>query len=188
MRDPIARLAASAALVASLALPGTADAAMKVNGKPKISFSAEGNPGALDIEGLSNQIAAKDDGTTLTFEVPLDSVTTGIDLRDEHMKKTYAETPKFPLVSLSVPKAAITWPQALGEEKKGTITADFNTHGVSKPVNVTYMLKKSKTGWRVQAKFEFDVAQHGIAIPSYLGVSVDPKMKADVTFDLIDAP
>jgi hypothetical protein len=30
------------------------------------------------------------------------------------------------------------------------------------------------------------VSAHGIAIPGYLGITVDPKMKADVQVDLVD--
>jgi hypothetical protein len=55
-------------------------------------------------------------------------------------------------------------------------------------VSVEYTTSKTKTGWKVTGKFAFDVAAHGIAIPSYLGVTVDPKMKAEVTTDLVDAP
>lgn len=177
----------AAALVAALAAP-VAHAAMKVDGKPKISFFAQGSPGFLDIEGTTSTITAADDGTKLTFTVPMSTVTTGIELRDEHMNNEYVKVAQFPNAVLSVPKASVQWGTNVGEKKSGTVSGEFTIHGVTKPVTVTYTTSKTKTGWKVTGKFEFDVAAHGIAIPSYLGVTVDPKMKAEVALDLVDAP
>jgi len=185
---PLARYSAFAAALLGLSLslaPGLAHAGMTASGKPKISFFATGSPGFLDIEGESSTLNVTDDGTRLTFSVPMTSVTTGIDLRDEHMNNEYVKVAQFPNATFSVAKADVKWPAALGESATGTIKATFNVHGVDRPVDVTYTAKKSKTGYRVTAKFDFDVASHGIAIPSYLGITVDPKMKADVTVDLV---
>ncbi len=179
---------AAAALVAALALPLAANAALKVDGKPKVSFFATGSPGFLDIEGTTNTVTAADDGTKLSFTVPMTSVKTGIDLRDEHMNNEYVKVAEFPNAILTVDKAAVQWGANVGEKKQGTVPGEFTVHGVAKPVTVAYTTQKSKSGWRVTGKFDFDVAQHGIAIPSYLGVTVDPKMRAEVTLDLLDAP
>lgn len=178
----------AAALVAALALPLAAHAGLKVDGKPKVSFFATGSPGFLDIEGVTNTLSATDDGTKLTFTVPMTSVKTGIDLRDEHMNNEYVQVAQFPNAVLTVDKAAVQWGAAVGEKKSGTAPGEFTIHGVTKPVTVTYTTSKTKTGFKVTGKFDFDVSQHGIAIPSYLGVTVDPKMKADVTLELADAP
>lgn len=178
---------AAAALLAALALPFAADAAVTVTGKPKVSFFATGSPGFLDIEGETSKITAADDGARLTFTVPMTSVSTGIDMRDEHMNNEYVQVAQFPNAVLAFDKAAVTWPTATGEKKEGTVKADFTIHGVTKPVDVTYTNARTKTGYRVNAKFNFDVSQHGIAIPSYLGVTVDPKMRTEVTLDLVDA-
>lgn len=177
-----------AALLGALSLPLAAYAGISVTGKPKVSFFAEGSPGFLDIEGTTNTLTATDDGTTLTFTVPMDSVKTGIDTRDEHMNKTYVETGKYPNATLAAKKADIQWPAASGEKKTGTVSATFTVHGQAKTVTVSYTLTKSSSGYKVSGKFDFDASAHGIAIPSYLGVTVDPKMKAEVTAELADAP
>lgn len=177
----------AAALVAALAAP-LAHAGMTVDGKPKVSFFAQGSPGFLDIEGVASSIAAQDDGTKLTFTVSMTSVTTGIALRDEHMNKEYVKVDQFPNAVLVLDKTAVLWGAAVGEKKTGTVNGEFTIHGVTKPVSVAYTTQKTKTGFKVTGKFDFDVAQHGIAIPSYLGVTVDPKMKAEVALDLVDAP
>ena len=179
------RTALLAALVV-LAVPGVADAAMTAGQKAKISFTAVGSPGFLDIEGESDSISVTDDGTKLTFVVPMMSVSSGIDLRDEHMNAKYVEVAKFPNATLSLAKADVPWPAAVGEAATGVVKGTFNVHGVDQPVDIAYTVKKSKTGYRVNAKFPFDVANHGIAIPSYMGVTVEPKMNAVVQVDLVD--
>jgi polyisoprenoid-binding protein YceI len=175
-------------LAAALAVvvPSLAQAGMTVSGKPKISFFAVGSPGFLDIEGESTVVTTADDGTKLSFVVPMSSVTSGIDLRDDHMNNEYVKVAQFPNATLTLAKADVKWPAALAESATGTVKGTFNVHGVDQPVDIAYTVKKSKTGYRVNAKFPFDVTTHGIAIPSYLGITVDPKMNADVQVDLVD--
>jgi polyisoprenoid-binding protein YceI len=184
----VRRLAAAAALAGGLLASADALAGMSVSGKPKVSFFAEGTPGALDIEGEAGTVTAADDGTTLTITVPMKDVHTGIDLRDEHMNEKFVQVAQFPNVMLAIKRADIQWPAELAKSTTGTVTGSFTAHGVSKDVPVSYTIQKSKTGYRVKAKFEFDVTQHGIEIPSYLGVTVDPKMRAEAQIDLADAP
>jgi polyisoprenoid-binding protein YceI len=177
------------ALVALFALPVAASAApLKVTGKPKVSFFAEGNPGALDIEGVTNQIAVADDGATLTFTVPMDTISTGIDLRDEHMKSKFLHTDKYPTVSLSAPRTSLTFPANVNEASNGTLKLPFTAHGVTHDVDVTYEIRKTKTGWRIKGSFPFNVPDYNIEIPSYLGVTVEPAMKAEVQLEVTDAP
>lgn len=176
------------ALIGTLLLPAIALAGVSVTGKPKVAFFATGSPGFLDIEGTTSSITATDDGTTLTFTVPMSSVSTGISLRDGHMKDEYVQVATYPNATLSMTKSAVTWPTATGEKKTGSVSANFTVHGVTKPVTVSYTNAKTNAGYKVTAKFNFDVSQHGITIPSYLGVTVDPKMNAEVTMDLANAP
>ncbi len=176
-----------AALALALVFAGPADAAVGISGKPKVSFFAAGSPGALDIEGASSDLRVSDDGTMLVFTVAMASVHTGIDMRDEHMNAKFVEIGKFPDAILTVGKADILWPMTLAEAKTGTANATFNIHGADQPVTLEYTIQKSKTGHRVRTKFSFDVTKSGIAIPDYLGITVDPKMHAQVTVDLIDA-
>jgi polyisoprenoid-binding protein YceI len=176
------------ALVGALLVPAVAMAGMSVTGKPKIAFFATGSPGFLDIEGTSSSMTATDDGSTLTFVVPMSTVSTGISMRDDHMNNEYVQIGQYPNATLAIAKSGVTWPAASGEKKSGTVSGNFTVHGVTKPVSVSYTATKTSTGYKVTGKFNFDVAQHGITIPAYLGVTVDPKMKAEVTVDLADAP
>jgi len=186
MNRSLSRLPIAFALIGALLSPA-ANAGFDVASGVKVSFSATGSPGFLDIEGKSATMTVADDGSKLTFTVPMTTVKTGIENRDEHMNDKYVQIAQFPNAVLTVDKAAITWPSELGDKSKGKVTADFNIHGQSQPVEVEWTAQKSKTGYRVTGSFNFDTARSGITIPDYLGVTVDPKIMARVTADLTDA-
>jgi len=178
---------ASLVLLTGLALSTPAWAGMTLSGTPKLAFFAQGSPGFLDIEGVTNTVQVADDGTSMTFTVPMSTVSTGIGLRDDHMKNEFVEVAKFPNAVLSIKDADISWPVNVGDATKGTAAATFTIHGVTNTTQVAYTAKKSKTGYRVTASFPFDIGQHGIRVPSYLGVTVAPAMRAEVTLDLVSA-
>src|SRR5271154_5346796 len=71
-------------------LPGVGFAALQ-SSEPKVSFSCVG-PGGLHIDGTGTTLQLQDKGDVLVLSVPLDSVTTGIGLRDTHMHEKYLET------------------------------------------------------------------------------------------------
>ncbi|MEO0606037.1 MAG: YceI family protein, partial [Myxococcota bacterium] len=122
---------------------------------------------------------------TIAFTVPMDTVETGISLRDQHMRDTYVETATYPTVVLAFAKADVTWPDAGSSE--GKVQATFTAHGVEKSVPVAYTIKRSKETYKVKASFPFNTSEHGIEIPKYLGVTIKPAMTTDVTVDLVDA-
>jgi hypothetical protein len=121
---------------------------MKVDGKPKISFFAVGNPGFLDIEGVSNTMTVVDDGTKLVFTVPMASVKTGIDTRDEHMNDKYVVQGKFPDAILTLAKADVQWPTEVGAAASGSScwkacgpfpqTTNFYAGGFERPYGPKY--------------------------------------------------
>lgn len=179
-------VAPTAALAFALSWSLPAFAAMHATGPAKIVFHGIGSPGFLDIDGTTSDIAVTEDGGTLRFTVRLDTVTTGIELRDEHMKSKFLQTAQFPTADLTVARAAVTWPTELGKAESGTVEAPFTAHGATRSVKVDYTIRKSKTGWNIRAKFPFDISGHGIEVPSYLGVTVSPAMTADVVLDVAD--
>jgi polyisoprenoid-binding protein YceI len=171
-----------------LVLASAAWAGFSLSGTPKVSFFATGKPGFLSIEGKTKTVSLTDDGTNLVFVVPIATVDTGIALRDEHMRDTYVQAAQFPDLVLSVPKAGVTWPTPGGKGTSGTVTAGFTTHGVTRQVPVAYQVEPGKSGVTIKASFPFDVSEHGIEIPTYMGVTILPDMRAEVVLGLVDAP
>lgn len=175
---------AALALVAALTFPVAASAGTAV--AVKVQFFAQGSPGFLDIEGVTEQMTVTDDGTTMTFTVPMESVKTGIDERDEHMNHKYVDTAHFPNAVLHFAKADIAWPTETGAKVSGKVNAVFNVHGKDQPVTVEYTVTRGKSGTIIDASFKYDASASGVEIPSYAGVTVDPKQSAKVKFTLKD--
>ncbi len=187
MRSTLGHLLVAAVLL----LPSAALAGMRVESgvaKPDIRFKANGEPGALDIDARTNECSVVDDGTTLTFTVPLSNIKTGIDLRDEHMRDKFLQVGTYPNATLAFAKANIAWPTELGKRVDGTLDADFTAHGATKKVKVKYDVSKTKQGWKATASFTYNTTEHGIAVPNYLGVSVDALQHASAVIYLVDAP
>ncbi len=178
-------------LAAILLAPSAALAGLRVESgvaKPDIRFKANGEPGALDIDARTNDCTVTDDGTTLTFTVPLSNIKTGIDLRDEHMRDKFLQVGTYPNATLALAKANIAWPTELGKHAEGTLDADFTAHGATKAVKVKYDVSKTKQGWKAKASFTYNTTDHGIAVPNYLGISVDALQQASAVVYLVDAP
>ena len=161
-------------------------AGMTMN-KSKITFNATGSPGFLTFEGVSKEATLSESDGSLVFTVPMSSVDTGIALRDEHMRDTYVEVAQFPNAELKLTRAEVTWPDE-GGKSSGELKGAFTAHGVTVEVPVTYSIKNAKGTYKVSASFPFNTQELGIAIPSYLGVTIDPAMTADVSLELVDAP
>lgn len=172
-------------LAAGAMLASPAFAGMTIDGKPKLAFHAEGSPGFLTFDGKTTEMSVTDDGTTLTFQVPVDTLDSGIALRDQHMRETYVQTANHPHATLKLAKSAVTFPDSGSAD--GKIKGTFNIHGVDREVEVTYSIKNAKGVYKVKASFPFNTVEHGIEIPKYLGVTIKPDMTADVAVDLVDA-
>lgn len=174
--------------VASLALGLTtspnAQAGLVLTGTPKVRFHADG-PAGFNIDGQTKTMTVADDGTTLRLVVPLSTVDSGISLRDHHMLD-YAGVKSFPDLVLEVPRSEVKLPAEKGDVSKVTTTATFTCHGQSQPVQVKWTIKKGKANYLVKGSFTFNTESHGIEIPSYMGITVDPAMSANAKFNLID--
>lgn len=170
--------------VVSLALWSTTAAAeLKIIGKSKVGFDAQG-PGGLEIPGKTNDLSVTDNGDKVVFTVKMDTVSTGIDLRDNHMCDKYAHCEKYPVVTLTMNRSDIPLPE--DGDATATVSATFNAHGVDQPTQVALEVKKKSNGWQVEGTFPFNTEKHGIEIPSYLGVTADPDMKGHAKFILVD--
>lgn len=122
----------------------------------EVSFKAKGTP-FISIDGTGGKLTGtklESDGTTITGEtsVTLKTITTDMDLRDEHMRG-YLGTDKYPEAKLSNIKA-----------NGGTFTGDLFIKGETKPVKGTYKLTDSE----LTASFKITLKDFpAIGSPSY---------------------
>lgn len=98
--------------------------------------------------------------------VDLKSLTTGMGLRDDHMKKKYMEVEKFPEAVLSIGK---------GKDGKGEGKLKFR--GIEKDIKGTYKLIGDK---EVEASFDLSLAEFKISGIRYMGMGVKDTVKITV--------
>ena len=171
--------AAVAVLLAPLAALGVG-----VNDKKMdVKFTAKGT-GGLTFDGVVKKMAAKDSSGNLVFTVSPKDIDTGIGLRNKHMRG-YLEADKYPEITLSVPRNEVKVP-ADGEKTKGTVRGWLTAHGVRKPAVITYTLGKKGGTYKVDARFEVDIRDHDIKVPSYLGVTVEPVMPVEAEVEVTE--
>jgi polyisoprenoid-binding protein YceI len=112
------------------------------------------------------------------LHVDLQSLETGIGLRDRHMKNNYLEVEKGAeyaaarLEDIRVDKLA----------GKTTFRGLLTLHGSRKEVTGTAEIKQTGAGYRVEATFPLRTAEFGIPEPTYLGVGVKDEVQVRVTF------
>ena len=167
-----------------LCLAWVADAKLSRAGAPDVSFTAVG-PAGMKIVGTTTELSVADDGQAVTVTVPLTNLTTGIALRDRHMKEKYLDVGKYPQAKLVVSRASIKFPSA-GAESQSDGQGAMTIHGVTKNVPFKYTSKHDDRGYHVNGTVRLNIGDFGIEVPKYLGVTVKPDIDVAVRFDAND--
>jgi hypothetical protein len=143
-----------------------------VNGKAE--FLADANPGFLKIIGKGGNVigvAIETDGVVNgEFKVKVDDFTTGLSLRDDHMKNKYMESSKYPDVIVRIKNYKI------GDD---IFSGDLTMRDITKPINGSAKAEGNK----VKAEFFFKITDYGVTRPNWKGVGVDEKIKAIVEIE-----
>ncbi len=134
----------------------------------RVEFTAKGFPTFITIKGVGEGLTGsmEVEGKIIKeaiFTFPLKTLKTGMDLRDEHMHEKYLETQKYPLAKLILPSFEL--------KDSGTIQATLKLHNVEKEIEVHYEASKSDK-LKVTATFQIILADFGIEIPSFQGITV----------------
>ena len=164
---------------------GFAFAELAIDGKSKVGFKATG-PGGLKINGKGTEISVTETGEAIVFSVDMNKVSTGIKLRDSHMREKYVETDKFPNAEMEIPKGGLDFPDS--GTKSGKVKVTFKAHGQEQETELSYKIKKVKDGYQIEGDFPYNTEQLGIEIPSYLGVTCHPDMTGFATFKVSGQP
>lgn len=147
-------------------------------GRNQVSFFS-GAP-LEDITGLSNEVKGSvtfnvNDIKTLSGKifVPVISIKTGIDMRDEHMRSAnWLNAAAFPEISFEIKK--VNDVKVIADNKlSAKVTGTFTLHGVSKEVatdaTLTYLDESEQTKMRapgdllgIQANFKIKLSDYGV--------------------------
>ncbi len=105
--------------------------------------------------------------------IDLKTLTTGLELRDDHAKNKYLEVAKYPEAVLV---------EASGENGKGQGLLKF--HGKEGPISGTYKVIDGKS---VIAEFKIKLSAFGITEINYRGIGVEDDVKFEVQLPIVAA-
>jgi polyisoprenoid-binding protein YceI len=140
----------------------------------------------MDVEDIfgttrtaSGTVDLSASGGTFEITIPVASLHTGIDLRDEHLRSAqWLNAAKFPKITF----AGTTIKQASAE--KYAVTGTFTLRGTGKTLTAPVDVKRipaataAKAGlpagnWmRIRATFKIKLSDHGIKVPSQIAAKV----------------
>jgi len=158
--------------IVTLFLITNAHAATLTLSQGKVEFKAKGKPALISIDGRSTLVSGTLKGEKNQFDGEFDlelaSLDTGIELRDDHLKNKYLEVEKFP-------KAKLTF-QNIKIEKNNEVNfkAKLTLHGHEKDVSGTALLNDENM---LNADFKINLADFGIEIPSFQGITVAKEVR-----------
>ncbi|MDP8998506.1 MAG: YceI family protein [Myxococcota bacterium] len=167
----------------SAALVGTSiDAPAAISGLTdgRVAFVASG-PAGMKIEGATSDLQVADKVDDIVITVPLANLTTGIGLRDKHMKEKYLEVQKYPLATLRVVRNSLKLPSA-DDKIETDVPSTINIHGQVRPATVHYEVKRDGTTLVARGRLHINITDFGITVPSYLGVTVKPDIDVTANF------
>jgi polyisoprenoid-binding protein YceI len=157
----------------------------------KTEFIAIGNPGFLKINGHGSgpkgqvTVLSKDDKNTLNgvLEIDLNSLDTGMKLRNTHMKEKYLEVETYPSAILRITNQSLVpgWDVTQPVLKKQKLKAELEIHGEKKEIEVNYDISKAM---QLSAAFEIKITDFKIPIPSFMGVTVADKVQVKINSKL----
>lgn len=140
----------------------------------KVTFLAQGKPALISIkgqgQGLTGSLVHANQVLSGQITFPLTSLTTGIELRDQHLKDKYLEVEKYPLAHLTLSQMKL--PSDLTKEFEFAGTLNF--HGVDQHIEgfAKLILNATSTTDFLMARFTIKLSQFQIAIPSFQGITV----------------
>lgn len=132
------------------------------DGKVKFLSKAPLNEFTGVSEQLNGLVDLKEN--VLDFYVDLNTLKTGIALRDKHMRENYLETEKFPFAEFTgkldrIPALSQEWTTV-------TATGNFKIHGISKPISVQGKLRQTPSGnLELSGSFTVRLSDYQIDIP-----------------------
>lgn len=164
-----------------------ADASFAGRGGGTASFSATG-PAGMQIVGTTHDVALQEDPQNIVaVTVALGALSTGIDLRDKHMREKYLEVQTYPTAVLRVARSDLKVPAA-GVRGEFDAEGTMSLHGKTRPVKFHYVVERDGNTFGVTATTSIDMTEFGIEAPRYLGVSVKPRVNLNVGFMADDRP
>lgn len=168
--------------VASLGLAATNSINFNSN-LGKSEFTAIGKPAMLKIHGEgpgpAGTLQIVDGKVYGTLKVDLRGLTTGIALRDDHMKNKYLDVGKYPEAQIEI--TGIPMPLNGSDETQVTTSAKLELHGQVHEVPVVATVQTKSGQLEVHARLDLKISDFGIEVPSYMGIKIADHVEVNAT-------
>jgi polyisoprenoid-binding protein YceI len=172
------------------AQPGDATAVVEVQGGTA-TFDAGTNIAAINVHGKSTNLLGRaqirQTGGAITIErieatVRVQTLTTGLGLRDEHMRKYVFTTDDGQVPDLTFVGDKADCPPRGGGEPTCNVSGQLAIRGTKRPFAIA--LKVSRTGdtYRAAGDGTMKLSAYGIARPSQFGVTTPDDVKLHLEF------
>ncbi len=120
------------------------------------------------------------DKNLLDFYLDLNTLDTGIGLRDKHMRENYLETADFPFAEFTGKLANLQNPEP-GKVQQVTAVGKFKLHGVEREVTVKGTLSPQSNGsLLLDAKFVILLSDYKIEIPKLVFYELAPEQQVSL--------
>ena len=172
------------ASVLAVLLSALVQASFVGQGSAHVTFTAQG-PAGFQIVGKGSELSVSEVDGKVRIVVPLAGLDTGISLRNRHMREKYLEVNKYPDAELVVERSSLQLPQP-GASTKSNAQGQLTLHGRTKKVPFAYSAKNVGGKYEVTGTTQVDIRDFGIEIPSYMGVTVKPRVDVEVKFSAVD--
>lgn len=151
----------------------------------KLEFLAIGKPTMIRIKGEGpapqGQVTVKYGKAFGEFKFALNSLSTGIEMRDSHMKEKYLETAQHPEATLKISELDV---KDLKNSQDLPFVGTLSLHGVEKSVSGTYSNEGSEAGQKLKAFFKIKLSDYKIEIPTYAGIKVADEVDVKIETEL----
>lgn len=119
-------------------------------------------------------------GSEVYFEVDLNSVDTGIGLRNTHMRDNYLHTDKYPITHFT---GKIYNVKKSGNKYKVKAKGVMFIHGVKRDKDIEAELVEDKSGnFRIKSQFVIPISKYDIEVPSLMFQKIDENMDLRLDF------
>lgn len=144
----------------------------------KTEFFATGKPAMIKINGQgsgpSGTLTSDKDKISGTLKVDLNSLKTGIELRDDHTKNKYLEVAKFPNAEITFVEFAPATKLSAFTDKEVEVpfTGKLTIKGKTGDINGVAKLKKTGQKLSGSAEFSVKIMTYLESLPNYSGIKV----------------
>lgn len=184
---------------ASIAYAVARDFAITNQGGSRIQFVSDATLETItgvtsNVSGAIHIDPANVAGATGRIAVRTDSIRTGIDLRDEHLRSdTWLNAGRFPEIVFQLTRIEGATTLAPNQTVNATVHGHFTLHGVTRDVSARAQLRyvpvtdEMRTAHisgdtvRVQASFQVRMTDFGISIPAIVQLKVSNEIEVNVT-------